>query len=533
MRLFPLAGATIRIVAVNTKNSFIDPAEYGSVPVYDLMVAAASGHAGIDQRFVHAILDRGVEAVPELLRFALEDHSEAPVNLEEDLIAIFRHLRSPDALNFYIKCIRESPDDVPDELIDAIVPIGQAALEPLVALYEELGEEQGGDVAFLLAALGIRDPRILKILEDRLEYDAGDAALALSVYRDPAARPALQKLLDQIPGDDESLRREITVAMETADEPRPDSEIEPEPFDIWDLFPETSTPPVEVLSEPELLEMLSSPSVEYRAEAALSFRSRSEYSPEVRDRLLQITQSDPEAKVRGAAWEALGEKANEPAVRDSLKKAVANEKLDATERTGALVGLAGATDDKQVALQIRAFYKEPETRAKALEAMWRSFDRQFADIFPKHLDDPDVECRRAAIWGTGYLGTGKQAAKLETMFENEEFRSDALFAYSLIVPAEISHGKIPGLFRKINEVSGGLTYGEAELVQTALDQRLVMHGLDPYFANADPEAEDWDEEEAVEVPPAAPAVAAAAPKAGRNDPCPCGSGKKYKKCHGT
>ncbi len=24
-----------------------------------------------------------------------------------------------------------------------------------------------------------------------------------------------------------------------------------------------------------------------------------------------------------------------------------------------------------------------------------------------------------------------------------------------------------------------------------------------------------------------------APKAGRNDPCPCGSGKKYKRCCGT
>jgi preprotein translocase subunit SecA len=24
-----------------------------------------------------------------------------------------------------------------------------------------------------------------------------------------------------------------------------------------------------------------------------------------------------------------------------------------------------------------------------------------------------------------------------------------------------------------------------------------------------------------------------APKIGRNDPCPCGSGKKYKKCHGA
>jgi hypothetical protein len=25
----------------------------------------------------------------------------------------------------------------------------------------------------------------------------------------------------------------------------------------------------------------------------------------------------------------------------------------------------------------------------------------------------------------------------------------------------------------------------------------------------------------------------AEPKIGRNDPCPCGSGKKYKKCHGA
>jgi preprotein translocase subunit SecA len=23
------------------------------------------------------------------------------------------------------------------------------------------------------------------------------------------------------------------------------------------------------------------------------------------------------------------------------------------------------------------------------------------------------------------------------------------------------------------------------------------------------------------------------PKVGRNDPCPCGSGKKYKQCHGA
>jgi preprotein translocase subunit SecA len=47
-----------------------------------------------------------------------------------------------------------------------------------------------------------------------------------------------------------------------------------------------------------------------------------------------------------------------------------------------------------------------------------------------------------------------------------------------------------------------------------------------------------DYEEALAAASAAPtAVAAppftrASPKVGRNDPCPCGSGKKYKFCHG-
>lgn len=33
-------------------------------------------------------------------------------------------------------------------------------------------------------------------------------------------------------------------------------------------------------------------------------------------------------------------------------------------------------------------------------------------------------------------------------------------------------------------------------------------------------------------PGAAPPVAVPVAKVGRNDPCPCGSGKKYKQCHG-
>ncbi|MBY0414152.1 MAG: SEC-C domain-containing protein [Bdellovibrionales bacterium] len=39
--------------------------------------------------------------------------------------------------------------------------------------------------------------------------------------------------------------------------------------------------------------------------------------------------------------------------------------------------------------------------------------------------------------------------------------------------------------------------------------------------------------EAEAVKEIAQAIKRTNPKVGRNDPCPCGSGKKYKQCHGT
>ena len=79
------------------------------------------------------------------------------------------------------------------------------------------------------------------------------------------------------------------------------------------------------------------------------------------------------------------------------------------------------------------------------------------------------------------------------------------------------------MLRKIDTIAH-LSSSEAELVMFALDERLRLAGLDPVFAAEDPEQEI----EEPEPPPPAPSG-----KVGRNDPCPCGSGKKYKKCHGA
>jgi HEAT repeat protein len=283
---------------------------------------------------------------------------------------------------------------------------------------------------------------------------------------------------------------------------------------------------VDDLSEPDLLEMLASTAPSYRREAALGLRNRSEYSNQARDLLLKAAKSDDAAEVRGAALEALGERVKESPIGKLLMSVLDDEAASLIERTSALIGLSEQTGEPHIVKAMRRFSEQPETRAKALEAMWRSFDKQFSEVFPKYLKDPDPEVRRAAIWGIGYLGSGSYAGELAKLFEDEDFRADAIFAYSLNVPAEISHGRMPGLFKRINDAAGGLDYIEAELAQTALDQRLMMHGQEPYFSDLSGDATDDEVEE--EEPVAQPVAA----KVGRNDPCPCGSGKKYKKCHG-
>jgi hypothetical protein len=172
-------------------------------------------------------------------------------------------------------------------------------------------------------------------------------------------------------------------------------------------------------------------------------------------------------------------------------------------------------------------------RARALEAMWRSLWQPYAKYFPPHLDEKDPDLLRHALRGAGYFRLSAYADKIASYFDRDEpldeLRDDALFAYALAMPGETTRGRIKGMLRKIDGIAK-LNPQETELVQFALDERLRLHGLAPVFEAE--RADEHDHEHDAPVSPG-PEPPAAPQKPGRNDPCPCGSGKKFKKCHGA
>jgi hypothetical protein len=504
----------------------LDPARYGEVPVVELLRAASRGFIGIDRRLIRSILERGESAASDVLAFSREPLEQHRIDLEPLLVDLFRHYGNPEALDFFIDAARRSPEEVDDELIQALLPFGEKAVGPLLDLYEELGEEQGIDVAFLLAGLRVRDPRVLAVLLDRLEFDAADGAFCLGLYGDPAARPALEKMLAEIPEADVELRREIQYALEMLDTSEPT--YQPELFDILAEYPERDIPAVEVLSEAERLELLSSSDPDARAVAAHSFFNI-ELDPKERAALLALAKSDPDARVRGRAWASLADATEDAAIRDAMIAVLNDPSREVVERGGAAVGLYGVADREDARAGIEALYEVGgAARAKALEAMWRSLWKPYAKFFPSHLDDPDREIARQAVRGAGYFQLTRYLDRIASYFDRDDdmadLRDDALFAYALAMPGETTRGRIRAMLRKIDGLAD-LSESEVDLVKYALDERLQLHGLDPVFATEGERDEPEDEPK-----PDAPLVSKTV---GRNDPCPCGSGKKYKKCHGA
>ncbi len=377
-----------------------------------------------------------------------------------------------------------------------------------------------GDLPFLLAALRVRHSRILQALTGRLSTDVLDAALCLDIYGDPAAIPALEAAFAAIPVDDTRSLHQIQSVIEALSSPIAKLDESPKPFDIWQLYPEEDLPALDKLSDEERLAMLASPSAELRGAVAESYGG-SVPPLQVRARLIELAKCDRDLTVRGACWEALGEISDEPEVRRAMLAVLQDPTSSLEEKSGAVVSLALEADNPVISKAIAALYEDPRSRAKSLKAMARSLDRRFASYPARHLNDADREIKRQAIWGVGYLGLASEAPSLELFFDDDDFRADALFAYTLAVPGDTSRGRVHALLNKIGNAAGGFRAGEERLVEIALDQRLMLHGKKPVFSPDEPESEDEESEPDTALKP------------GRNDPCPCGSGNKFKKCCGA
>jgi hypothetical protein len=496
-----------------------DPSRYADVPTGELLDAAARGFIGVDRRLLQVLMDRGPAAAPDVIAFSKLDEASHRIDLAQPIVDLLRHWNADGALDVYIDIIRRSPEDIGEELIQALLPFREHAIAPLLALYEEVGEEQGSDIAFVLAGLHVLDERVLKLLLERLEYDAADGSFCLGLYGDEAARPALEKMLSEIEAEDVELRREIQFALDQLGQPA--LNYEPEPFEVLAEYPKTDIPALDLLSDTERIEMLHSPDAETRAAAALTFFNH-ELSDPARAALLHMAENDTDGKARGRAWAALADVTEDDALRDKLIGVVNDASRDIEERGGAAVGLYGVADHPPATQAIESLYElGGRARVKALEAMWRSLWKPFAKYFAPHLGDADPAIVKQALRGAGYFQLMPQVEKIASYFDRAEpfddLREDALFAYALAMPGETTRGRMRGMLRKIDELAH-LDSDEMELVMFALDERLRLAGLDPVF-------EEGSEDE--------PEPVAAPMKAGRNDPCPCGSGQKFKKCHGA
>ena len=505
------------------------PETFKNYSVSDLLTAAAYGRIGVDQRLIRTILDRGAAATAEVVTFVEEPvPGDNTAGLTRSLFLLLRHYRTPQALPFFMELVKANIEELPEELMEAMLEIGSPAVEPMIGLYDEVDDEDlRGELAFMLASFRNRDPRILERVLDYFEYDAADGAIILDSFADPGAVPAIEKILAE-PNLDAELRGELEAIAGRLRESQPDDEPWP-PYDALQEFDDEAEPVYGILLEHELMAMLASPSEEYRAGAVDNLTSQA-MTPKVVDRIHQMALSDPSASLRGRAWEALAGDPDDKELIAEMAAILEDPSKPVEERTGTLVALASLNKYSRIKEAILDFYHSfPEQRPRVIKAMWRTLDKAWSKYMVEAIASGDDDTREQAILGIGNLALSSEADKLEALFHHERLRPAALHAYALAAIGETSRIRMKSLFTLIEKIANGLDEEEAELVKAALDERLAIRGMKPIFLVEEAAQHDHanHDQDHPSKPEGQPRV-----KAGRNDPCPCGSGKKYKKCHG-
>ncbi|MGH9722974.1 MAG: hypothetical protein ACRD8O_22410, partial [Bryobacteraceae bacterium] len=349
----------------------LSPRQYGEVSTYELLCEAGRGVVPKDHLFLRAIVEHPEKSVPDLVRYGLEEHADEPDDLTYDLIRIAHHLKSKEMTPFLIKVAREHAAGLEDFVIEAFQSAGEAAVEPLLELYRAIGKDDDTDVAFLLATLGVHDPRIFDALLDYLAFDAVDGAHCLAAYGDPAAIPAMEKAAEAASESWEqgSIRDSIGRLRE------PEASGPDELYDIWEDYPEEALPSFDDLGEDGLIGFFASPEAEYRAIAINTLST--EQAGRHADRLFELARQDADANVRACCWQALTAAWERNDIRDAVRSRSRDTDAPAVERAGAVITLAQSEADcgplRPLLLEL---YEHPEAavRSRVLRAMSATLD---------------------------------------------------------------------------------------------------------------------------------------------------------------
>ena len=154
-------------------------------------------------------------------------------------------------------------------------------------------------------------------------------------------------------------------------------------------------------------------------------------------------------------------------------------------------------------------YNENEDKNK-LRAFWEAYFLKEKNIYEQLLDAPETEVS----------GTVKELA--------EKYDMDILWMA----------GFLDGINDSLKEANPIETMEEDTVVSLAFDKEKLYKNMVDAQAEWLYELPQWDtiftkdRQRELYLEQKQSGTVVKAPKVGRNDPCPCGSGKKYKKCCG-
>jgi preprotein translocase subunit SecA len=161
-----------------------------------------------------------------------------------------------------------------------------------------------------------------------------------------------------------------------------------------------------------------------------------------------------------------------------------------------------------------------EKTAQVGDAMMRRFEKQMMLLTLDHLWKEHLQAMDQLRQGIHLRAYAQKQPKQE--YKRESF--------------ELFQGLLDGIRRDVTRLLAQAKFQPADALEQAERERREAEKAQLRFDQPAPEAPaEGAPGEGNEAPPAseAPAPVRTGPKVGRNQPCPCGSGKKYKHCHGT